>query len=49
MLRLAKGSAKPNTTPAVDWLDGLIGPGGLLLLMSQVTVSVLWVRLRKSY
>jgi len=33
MLRLAKGIAKPNNTYTSDWLDGLIGPGGLLLLL----------------
>jgi hypothetical protein len=37
MLRLAKVTAKPNTSCslAVDWLDKLIGPGGLLLVASH--------------
>jgi hypothetical protein len=37
ILRLAKGIAKPNTT--VDWLDILIGPGGLLLVVSDLLQS----------
>jgi hypothetical protein len=47
MLRLAKCTANP--TPAIDWLDCLIGPGWLLLGSSfppfLLPVSVLWVRL----
>jgi hypothetical protein len=38
-------------TPAVDWLDGLIGQGGLLLVVSHlfaVPILVLWVGLEKS-
>jgi hypothetical protein len=34
MLRLAKRTANP--TPAVDRLDCLIGPGGLLLVVSHL-------------
>jgi hypothetical protein len=37
-----------SLTPAVDWLDSLIGPGGLLLVVSHlfaVPVLVLWVGL----
>jgi hypothetical protein len=33
LLRLAKGSKSP--IPAVDWLDSLIGTGGLLLVVSH--------------
>jgi hypothetical protein len=42
--------AQQSLTPAVDWLDGLIGPGGLLLIVSHVAVpvSVLWVRSGKN-
>jgi hypothetical protein len=44
MLRLAKRTANP--TPAVHWLDCLIGPGGLLLGSNLppflLPVSVLW-------
>jgi len=37
MLRLAKGTANPNNnTYTSDWQDGLIGPGGLLLLLLLV-------------
>jgi hypothetical protein len=35
-----------NLTSVVDWLDSLIGPGGLLLLVSDIRaipVLVLWV------
>jgi hypothetical protein len=32
--RLVKCTAKLNTT--VDWLDSLIAPGGLLLVVSQL-------------
>jgi hypothetical protein len=45
-LRLVKGTAKPK-----DWLDSLIGPGGLLLVVSHlfaVPVLVLWLGLEKS-
>jgi hypothetical protein len=45
-----KGTA--SLTPAVDWLDSLIGPGGLLLVDSShllaVPVLVLRLGLRKS-
>jgi hypothetical protein len=36
-----------SLTPAVDWLDSLIGPGGLLLLDSShlIAVPVLVLRL----
>jgi hypothetical protein len=37
--------------PAVDWLDSMIGPGGLLLVVARlfsVLVLVLWVGLEKS-
>jgi hypothetical protein len=47
LLRLVKVTAKP---PAVDWLDSLIGPGGLLFLFSHlfaVPVLVLWLGLEK--
>jgi hypothetical protein len=45
--------AQQSVTPAADWLDGLIGPGGLLLVVLPLLQSefpVLWVRteLRKS-
>jgi hypothetical protein len=30
---------KESLTPAVDWLDALIGPGGLLLLLSDLLQS----------
>jgi hypothetical protein len=46
MLRLVKQSL----TPAVDWLNSLIGPGGLHLAVSHlfaVPVLVLWVGLEK--
>jgi hypothetical protein len=49
MLRLVKGTAK--LTLAVDWLDCLIGPGGLLLVVSHqfaVPNLVFWVGLEKS-
>jgi hypothetical protein len=36
MLRVAKGTVK---APVVDWLDGLIGPGGLLLVVSDLLQS----------
>jgi hypothetical protein len=48
--------AQQSLTPAIiDWLDGLIGPGGLLLVVLLLVVSyllgsfvsVLWVRLEK--
>jgi hypothetical protein len=48
MLNLVKGPR--NLTSVVDWLDSLIGPGGLLLLVSgirAIPVLVLWVGLRK--
>ncbi len=44
-----KGTAK--TTPTVDWLDSLIDPGQLQLVVSHlfgVPVLVLWVGLEKS-
>jgi len=47
--RLVHGTAK-HVTPAADWLDSLIGPGGFLLVVSDqcaVPVSVLWVELEK--
>jgi hypothetical protein len=31
--------AQQSLTPAVDWLDGLIGPGGLLILVSHLFQS----------
>jgi hypothetical protein len=37
-----------NLTHAVDWLDSLIGPGGLQLVVSllfAIPVLVLWVEL----
>jgi hypothetical protein len=38
LLRLVKGTAQP----AVDWLDNLIGRGGLLLVVSHLfTIPVL--------
>jgi hypothetical protein len=37
MLRVEKSLAK--LTPAIDWLDGLIGPGGLLLVASHLLQS----------
>ncbi len=37
MLRLAK--AQQSLTPAVDWLDGLIGWCGLLVVVSHVSQS----------
>jgi hypothetical protein len=37
MQKLAKGTAK--LTPAVDWLDGLIGLHGLLLVVSHLLQS----------
>jgi hypothetical protein len=40
--------AQQSLTPSVDWLDGLIGPGGLLWVVSHllpVAVSALWVKL----
>jgi hypothetical protein len=44
--------AQQSVTPAADWLDSLIGPGGLLLLVlsehSAVPVLVLWVELEKT-
>jgi hypothetical protein len=46
LLRLVKGTAEP----AVDWLDSLIGPGGLLLVVSDlftIPVIVLWLVLEK--
>jgi hypothetical protein len=42
LLRLVKGTAEP----AVDWVDSLIGPGGLLLVVSYlftIPVLVLWL------
>jgi hypothetical protein len=47
LLRRVKGTTKPD----VDWLDSLIGPGGLLLVVPQlfaVLVLVLWTGLEKS-
>jgi hypothetical protein len=46
MLRLVKHTAEP----VVDWLDSLIGPGGLVLVVYDLfalPVSVLWVGLEK--
>jgi hypothetical protein len=46
LLRLVKGTAEP----AVDWLDNLIGRGGLLLVVSHlftIPVLVLWLVSRK--
>jgi hypothetical protein len=43
--------AQQSVTPAANWLDSLIGPGGLLLVLSDqcaVPVLVLWVELEKS-
>jgi hypothetical protein len=43
--------AQQSVTPAADWLDSLIGPGGLLLVLSDhsaVPVLVLWVELEKN-
>jgi len=53
LLRLEKATANPNTYfgRAVDWLDSLIGPGGLLLVISHqfaVPILVLWAGLEKS-
>jgi hypothetical protein len=48
MLRPVKGTAE--LASAVDWLDSLIGPGGLLLVVSHlfvVPVLVSWVGLEK--
>jgi hypothetical protein len=42
--------AQQSITPAADWLHSLIGPGGLLLVLSDqcaVPVLVLWVELEK--
>jgi len=42
--------AQQSVTPAADWLHSLIGPGGLLLVLSDqcaVPVLVLWVELEK--
>jgi hypothetical protein len=36
MWRVAKGIVK---APVVDWLDGLIGPGGLLLVVADLLQS----------
>ncbi len=36
ILRVANGTVK---APVVDWLDGLIGPGGLLLEVSDLLQS----------
>jgi hypothetical protein len=39
-----------DCSPVSDWLDSLIGPSGLLLVVSHVyavPVSVLWVGLEK--
>jgi hypothetical protein len=50
MLRLVRGT-QSLTVPTVDWLDNLIGQGGLLLVVSHlfaVPVLVLWVELEKS-
>ncbi len=49
MLRPVKGTAKPNI--CCDLPDSLIGPGGLLLVVSHlfaVPLLVLWVGLEKS-
>ncbi len=35
----AKGRTHQTLTPAVDWLDNLIGPGGLLLVVSHLLQS----------
>ncbi len=43
--------AEQSVTSAADWLDSLIGPGGLLIVLSDqcaVPVLVLWVELEKS-
>jgi hypothetical protein len=43
--------AQQSLTPAVDWLDSLIGPRGLVLVVSHVfavPVLVLWVELEKT-
>jgi hypothetical protein len=43
--------AQQGLTPALDWLDSLIGLGGLLLVVSHlfaVPVLVLWAGLEKS-
>jgi hypothetical protein len=48
MLRLVKGTAKPNIY--CDLPDSLIGPGGLLLVVSHlfaVPLLVLWAGLEK--
>jgi hypothetical protein len=42
--------AQQSVTSAADWLDRLIGPGGLLLVVTNqcaVPVLVLWVKLGK--
>ncbi len=51
MLMLAKGIQ--SLRPAVDWFDGFIGLGWLLVTTnsvppSAVPISILWVRLGKS-
>jgi hypothetical protein len=42
--------AQQSLTPAVDWVDSLTGPGGLLLVpnLPQFGLLVLWVGLEKS-
>jgi hypothetical protein len=48
MLRLANGTAKPNLTHAVEWLDGFIGADGLPLIVSHLLqFQFLLVRLGK--
>jgi len=47
-LGLVKGRPEP-ITPAVEWLDSLIRPGGLLLVVFHlfaISILVLWVGLR---
>jgi hypothetical protein len=51
---LVKGTAKSlakSLTPAGDWLDTLITPGGLPLIVSQlyfaILVFILWVGLEE--
>ncbi len=50
LLRLVK-KAQQSLTPTADWVDSLIGPGELLLVVSHqlaVAVLVLWVGLEKN-
>jgi len=43
--------AQQRRTPAVDWLDSSMGPGGSLLVVSHlfvISILVSWVGLEKS-